>query len=117
LFCGAEIFRCSRTHLTAWLARGTRVALRSFLSDSSSGEVENWSGTDDPARSRAFRQAVAWYRQSRARGRFDARARNRFFAGMAVGGFLFAYTDEPPLRMAANDIAAQASQPVPPIAR
>jgi hypothetical protein len=40
-----------------------------------------------------------------------------FFAGMAAGGFLFAYTDEPPLRLAANDIAAQTSQPVPPIAR
>jgi hypothetical protein len=34
-----------------------------------------------------------------------------FFAGMAVGGFLFAYTDEPPLRMAANDIAAHTSVP------
>jgi hypothetical protein len=40
-----------------------------------------------------------------------------FFAGMAVGGFLFAYTDEPPLRMAANDIAVHTSQPIPPIAR
>ena len=40
-----------------------------------------------------------------------------FFAGMAAGGFLFAYTDEPPLRLAANDIAAHTSQPVPPIAR
>ena len=29
-----------------------------------------------------------------------------FFAGMAAGGFLFAYTNQPPLRMAANDIAA-----------
>ncbi|MBO0719068.1 MAG: hypothetical protein J2P55_17305 [Rhizobiales bacterium] len=29
-----------------------------------------------------------------------------FFAGMAVGGFLFAYTDQPPLRMAANDLPA-----------
>lgn len=35
-----------------------------------------------------------------------------FFAGMAVGGFLFAYTDRPPLRLAANDIAAHTSQPV-----
>ena len=34
-----------------------------------------------------------------------------FFAGMAFGGFLFAYTDEPPLRIAANDIAAHAVQP------
>ena len=34
-----------------------------------------------------------------------------FFAGMAVGGFLFAYTDQPPLRMAANDIAAHTSVP------
>jgi hypothetical protein len=40
-----------------------------------------------------------------------------FFAGMAVGGFLFAYTDQPPLRMAANDIAAQTSQPVLPTTR
>ena len=39
-----------------------------------------------------------------------------FFAGMAVGGFLFAYTDQPPLRMAANDIIT-GSQPVPSIAR
>jgi hypothetical protein len=40
-----------------------------------------------------------------------------FFAGMAVGGFLFAYTDQPPLRMAANDIAAQTSQHVLPTTR
>lgn len=40
-----------------------------------------------------------------------------FFAGMAAGGFLFAYTDEPPLRVAVNDIAAHTSQPVPPITR
>ena len=40
-----------------------------------------------------------------------------FFAGMAVGGFLFAYTDQPPLRMAANDIAGQTSQPVLPTTR
>jgi hypothetical protein len=40
-----------------------------------------------------------------------------FFAGMAVGGFLFAYTDQPPLRMAANDIAAHTSQPVLPTTR
>jgi hypothetical protein len=37
-----------------------------------------------------------------------------FFAGMAVGGFLFAYSDQPPLRMAANDIAAHGAQPVLP---
>jgi hypothetical protein len=36
-----------------------------------------------------------------------------FFAGMAVGGFLFAYTDQPPLRMAANDIAGHTYQSVP----
>jgi hypothetical protein len=40
-----------------------------------------------------------------------------FFAGMAAGGFLFAYTDEPPLRLAANDVAGHAAQPVPPITR
>jgi len=41
-----------------------------------------------------------------------------FFAGMAVGGFLFAYTDQPPMRLAANDIvAAQQSQPTIPLAR
>ena len=40
-----------------------------------------------------------------------------FFAGMAAGGFLFAYTDQPPLRMAANDIAAPTSQPVLPTTR
>lgn len=40
-----------------------------------------------------------------------------FFAGMAAGGFLFAYTDEPPLRLAANDIPAHTSQTGPPIAR
>jgi len=33
-----------------------------------------------------------------------------FCAGMAVGGFLFAYSDQPPLRMAANDIS-HTSQP------
>jgi hypothetical protein len=32
-----------------------------------------------------------------------------FFAGMAVGGFLFAYTDQPSLRIAANDVAGQTS--------
>jgi len=40
-----------------------------------------------------------------------------FFAGMALGGFLFAYTDQPPLRMAVNDVAAQTSQPVLPTTR
>jgi hypothetical protein len=40
-----------------------------------------------------------------------------FFVGMAVGGFFFAYTDQPPLRMAANDTAAHSSQPVPPMTR
>jgi hypothetical protein len=35
-----------------------------------------------------------------------------FFVGMAVGGFLFAYTDQPPLRMAANDVVAHTSQPI-----
>ena len=34
-----------------------------------------------------------------------------FFAGMAISGFLFAYTNQPPLRMAANDIAAHTSVP------
>jgi hypothetical protein len=33
-----------------------------------------------------------------------------FCAGMAVGGFLFAYSDQPPLRMAAND-TTHTSQP------
>ncbi len=37
-----------------------------------------------------------------------------FFTGMAVGGFLFAYNDEPPLRLAANDVAGQTSAPVLP---
>jgi hypothetical protein len=40
-----------------------------------------------------------------------------FFAGMAVGGFLFAYNDQPPLRMAANDTAQQTPQPVLPTTR
>ena len=40
-----------------------------------------------------------------------------FFAGMAAGGFLFAYTDQPPLRLAANDIAAHSSQPALPTTR
>jgi len=41
-----------------------------------------------------------------------------FFIGMAVGGFLFAYTDEPPLRLAANDIpGATQSQPASPVSR
>ena len=41
-----------------------------------------------------------------------------FFAGMAVVCFLFAYTDQPPMRLAANDIvAAQQSQPTIPMAR
>jgi hypothetical protein len=33
-----------------------------------------------------------------------------FFAGMAVGGFLFAYTDQPSLRIAANDVAGQTAR-------
>jgi len=37
-----------------------------------------------------------------------------FFAGMAVGGFMFAYTDQPPLHLAANDVAAHPSQPALP---
>ena len=36
-----------------------------------------------------------------------------FFTGMAVGGFLFAYNDEPPLRFAANDVAGHASPVLP----
>ena len=40
-----------------------------------------------------------------------------FFTGMAVGGFLFAYTDQPPLRVAANDIAAHTFGPVLPTTR
>jgi len=40
-----------------------------------------------------------------------------FFAGMALAGFLFAYTDQPPFRMAVNDVAAQTSQPVLPTTR
>ena len=42
-----------------------------------------------------------------------------FFAGMAVGGFLFTNTDQPPLHLdanhlAANDVAAHPSQPALP---
>jgi hypothetical protein len=40
-----------------------------------------------------------------------------FFAGMAVGGFLFGYADQPPLHLAANDIAAQTTGSVPPTTR
>ena len=40
-----------------------------------------------------------------------------FFAGMAVGGFLFAYADQPPLQLAANDIAAHTAQGVLPTTR
>jgi hypothetical protein len=40
-----------------------------------------------------------------------------FFTGMAFGGFLFAYTDQPPLRVAANDVAAHGAQPVLPTTR
>jgi hypothetical protein len=40
-----------------------------------------------------------------------------FFAGMAVGGFLFAYTDQPPLRLAANDVVVHSSEPALPTAR
>lgn len=40
-----------------------------------------------------------------------------FFAGMAVGGFLFAYTDQPPLQIASNDVAAHTAQPVLPTTR
>ena len=40
-----------------------------------------------------------------------------FFTGMAVGGFLFAYTDQSPLRVAANDIAANTSGHVLPTTR
>jgi hypothetical protein len=40
-----------------------------------------------------------------------------FFAGMAVGGFLFAYADQPPLRLAANDVAAHTTEPALPTTR
>jgi hypothetical protein len=41
-----------------------------------------------------------------------------FFTGMAIGGFLFAYTDQPPLRLAANDSpAATHSAPASPVWR
>jgi hypothetical protein len=40
-----------------------------------------------------------------------------FFAGMAAGGFLFAYNDQPPLRIAANDIVVHSSEPAPPTTR
>ena len=43
-----------------------------------------------------------------------------FFSGMAFGGFLFAYTDQPPLtaHLAANEVAAHSSQqPVLPTTR
>jgi hypothetical protein len=41
-----------------------------------------------------------------------------FFTGMAVGSFLFAYTEEPPLRFAANDIPGTTqSQPISPLSR
>ena len=40
-----------------------------------------------------------------------------FFTGIAFGGFLFAYTDQPPLRVAATDVAAHSSQPVLPTTR
>ena len=40
-----------------------------------------------------------------------------FFAGMAVGGFMFAYTDQPPLRLAANDTAAHTAEPIMPMTR
>jgi hypothetical protein len=38
-----------------------------------------------------------------------------FFAGMALGGFLFAYTSAPPLQVAANDLpaAARSAPPLP----
>lgn len=34
-----------------------------------------------------------------------------FFTGMAVGGFLYAYTDEPPMRLAYNDAAHAVALP------
>jgi hypothetical protein len=41
-----------------------------------------------------------------------------FFTGMAAGGFLFAYTDQSPLRLAANNIpGATFSEPAAPVAR
>jgi hypothetical protein len=42
-----------------------------------------------------------------------------FFAGMALGGFLFAYSDQPPLHLASNDLhtMAQGAQPALPTVR
>jgi hypothetical protein len=39
-----------------------------------------------------------------------------FFAGMALGGFLFAYNGQPPLHLASNDARAalNAAQELPP---
>ena len=42
-----------------------------------------------------------------------------FFTGIALGGFLYAYTDEPPIRIAANDSTATISlqHGAPPVTR
>jgi len=40
-----------------------------------------------------------------------------FFAGIALGGFLYAFTDEPPVRIAANDAAPVISTMHAPITR
>jgi hypothetical protein len=36
-----------------------------------------------------------------------------FFVGMTLGGFLYAYTDEPPLRVATNDATPALPQGLP----
>jgi len=59
-------------------------------------------------------QSIAWNRRSPAARILMLAIASVFFAGMAAGGFLFAYTDQPPLHLAANDVAAHPSQPTLP---
>jgi hypothetical protein len=112
---------------SAWLGRGTRASFGSFLSDSSpgtskknSGEVgENNRGTEPmtPHDQKLLEKQLHGIDHRPPDGVLMLAIAAVFLSGMAVGGFLFAYTDQPPLRMAANDIAAHTSQPVLPTTR
>ena len=81
-------------------------------------EISREGRTNDPTRSGTFGQAISRIDSRPPEGVLMLAMATVFFTGMAVGGFLFAYTDQPPLRMAANDIVtAPGSQPAPSIAR
>jgi hypothetical protein len=127
VFCSAK-FRneISASRCVGISERGTRALFRSFLSDSWSGrssEIYSWNGTIcgtepmTPHDQELLHKQLHGIDNRPAEGVLMLAVAAVFFAGMALGGFLFAYTDQPPLRVAANDIAASTSAPIVPTTR